>query len=120
MATLCRSFPTNERPALLAYAESKSFVAYIRTTYGLAALQKGTAEYAAGADCASGFVGSTGKSVDVLENSWRAWLNGRRGGMITTWTLVSGAFALLAGVLSAGWIIRRRRKPSPMERRSEQ
>jgi hypothetical protein len=93
MATLCRSFPTNE---------------------------KGTAEYAAGADCASGFVGSTGKSVDVLENSWRAWLNGRRGGMITTWTLVSGAFALLAGVLSAGWIIRRRRKPSPMERRSEQ
>jgi hypothetical protein len=116
MATLCRSFPSEERPALLAYAESKSFVAYLRATYGPAALRMGMESYGAGADCAKGFIGPTGKSVEALEGSWRDGLSGRHPWAISTWTVVLGAGVLLAGVIIAGWIIRRRRKPFAIER----
>jgi len=116
IATLCRTFPSEERPALLAYAESKSFVAYLRGTYGLAAVRKAMENYAAGAECGPGLVGSTGKDLDRLEKSWRAGLSGKPGGLITTWSLVLGALVLLAAVLAAGWILRRRRKSMPVER----
>jgi hypothetical protein len=116
VATLCRTFPSDERPALLAYAESKSFVAYLRGVYGLAAVRKAMGDYAAGADCGQGFIGSTGKNLDTLEKSWRSGLTEKQNGMLTTWALVLGASVLLAGVLAAGWILRRRRKPSPVER----
>ena len=115
MAALCRTFPSDTRPALLAYAESKSFVAFLRQTYGLAAIRAAMESYAAGATCPQGWVGPTGKSVDVLEASWRAQLSGKQGWMITTWSLVLGAAVLLAAVLAAGWVIRRRRGHSSLE-----
>ncbi len=120
IATLCRTFPSDEGPALLAYAESKSFVAYLRGTYGLAAVRKAMEDFAAGAECGRGTVGSTGKDLATLEKSWRAGLTGKPTGVITTWTLVGAAFILLAGVLAAGWLVRRRRKPTPEERNSAQ
>lgn len=115
MAALCRSFPSEERPALLAYTESKSFVAFLRQTYGLAAVRTAMESYAAGAACPQGWVGPTGKSVDALEASWRAQLSGKQGWMITTWSLVLGAAVLLGAVLAAGWVIRRRRSHSSLE-----
>jgi hypothetical protein len=113
--TLCRSFPSDERPALLAYAESKSFVAYLRETYGSAAIRKGIEAYSAGADCAGGMAAATGKNLSALEKTWRARLSGAPDGKITTWALVAGGCVLLAGVLAVGWILRRRRKPLPKE-----
>jgi hypothetical protein len=118
VATLCRSFPSDERPALLAYAESKSFVGYLRETYGLAAIRQALAEYAAGADCRQGTVGSTGKDLDALEQAWRAGLRGSSSGWMSPWMLVLGASILLSGMLSAGWILRRRRKSAAGERKS--
>jgi len=118
MATLCRSFPSEESSALLAYAESKSFVAYLRVTFGLASLRMGMEAYAAGADCAQGFVGSTGKSLNTLEAAWRESLSGRHPWAISTWSVVLGAGVLLAGVIIAGWILRRRRKPFAVERKT--
>jgi hypothetical protein len=117
---LCRTFPSDEHPALLAYAESKSFVAYLRENYGLAAVRKAVEDYAAGADCAQGLVGSTGKNLETLEKSWRAELAEKKTGMITTWTLVLDASVVLAAVLAAGWIIHRRRKPIPVEKKTAQ
>jgi hypothetical protein len=116
VATLCRTFPSDERPALLAYAESKSFVAFLRQTYGLAAVRKAMDNYASGSACGQGLLGPTGKSVDALERAWRAQLGGRSAVGITTWTLVLGASVLLIGVLAVGWMIRRRRSHSPIER----
>lgn len=110
MAVLCRSFPSEEAPALLAYAESKSFVAFLRAKFGWAAIREALGDYAAGADCGSGFIKPTGKPIDMLEKSWRAGLTEKRDAVLTTWTLVLGAFALLAMVLAAGWILRRRRR----------
>jgi len=120
VATLCRTFPSDERPALLAYAESKSFVAYLRGIYGLAAVRKAMEDYAAGVDCGQGSVGSTGKNLETLEKSWRTGLTKKQTGMITTWTLVLSASVLLAGVLVAGWILRRRRKPIPVQKKTSQ
>jgi hypothetical protein len=118
MAALCRSFPSEEGPALLAYAESKSFVAYLRATFGLASLRMGMEVYAAGAECAQGFTGSTGKSLNALEAAWREGFSGRHPWVISTWSVVLGAGVLLAGVIIAGWIIRRRRKPMAAERKT--
>jgi hypothetical protein len=118
VATLCRSFPSDERPALLAYAESKSFVGYLRVTYGLAAIRQALAEYAAGADCRQGTVGSTGKDLDALEQAWRAGLRSDSPEWLIPWMLVLGAFILLSGMLIAGWILRRRRKSAAGERKS--
>jgi len=120
VATLCRTFPSDEHPALLAYAESKSFVSYLRGNYGLAAVRKAMEDYAAGVDCGQGVVGSTGKNLETLEKSWRAGLTEKQTCIITTWTLVLGASVLLAGVLAAGWIFRRRRKPIPVEKKTAQ
>jgi hypothetical protein len=116
LAALCRSFPSEERPALLAYAESKSFVAYLRANIGWTGLRSGMEAYAAGADCGRGFAGATGKSVDALEAAWREELGGRRPWAVSTWTVVLGAGLFLAAVILAGWIIRRRRKSAAAER----
>jgi hypothetical protein len=90
-------------------------VAFLRQTYGLAAVRTAMESYAAGAACPQGWVGPTGKSVDALEASWRAQLSGKQGWMITTWSLVLGAAVLLGAVLAAGWVIRRRRSHSSLE-----
>jgi hypothetical protein len=118
LAALCRSFPAEERPALLAYAESKSFVANLRTAYGPAALRQAMEAYAAGADCASGFFGSTGKRLATLEATWREGLTGSRTGMVSTWTLVLGAGIILAAVIILGWLLRRRKESSATERKT--
>jgi hypothetical protein len=118
MAALCRSFPSEEGPALLAYAESKSFVAYLRATLGTAALRTGMEAYAAGADCAQGFSGSTGSSLDLLERSWREGLSGRPLWAFSTWSVVLAAGVILAGVILAGRVIRWRRRPGTLERKT--
>jgi hypothetical protein len=117
MAALCRTFPSDKRPALLAYAESKSFVAFLRQTYGLAAGRAAMDSYAAGAACPQGWVGPTGKSVDALEGSWRAQLRGSGAWLPVPWLLVLGAAVLLGVVLAAGWVIRRRKGHSRQERK---
>ncbi len=118
IATLCRAFPTDEGPALLAYAESKSFVGYLREAYGLAGIRQALQDYAAGADCPQGMVGSTGKTLDALEQSWRAGLTGHPTGQLTTWMVVLGAFVMLLGVLAVGWVFRRRWKSAAGERKT--
>ncbi len=118
LAALCRSFPAEERPALLAYAESKSFVAYLRTAYGPAALRQAMDAYAAGADCANGVFGLTGKPLDTLEGTWREGLTGSRTGIVSTWTLVLGAGIILAAVIILGWLLRRRKEYSETEKKT--
>ena len=110
LATLCRSFPSDESPALLAYAESRSFVGYLRDTYGLTAVRRAMADYAAGAECGQGFSAATGKNIETLEKSWRTEVSAKPSGPLAAWAVVLGAFGLLAGVLAAGGIARRGRK----------
>jgi hypothetical protein len=107
MRTLCDVFPAEEHAALLAYAESKSFVAFLKQTFGLAALRQAMAEYAGGADCRRGLEAAAGKPLDELELEWRRTFAAGSAGGSPAWALVFAGVVLLAGVLGVRWMIRR-------------
>jgi hypothetical protein len=104
---LCAIFPSEESGAMLAYAESKSFVAFLKNHYGISAIRNALAAYAGGADCGRGFEGITGRTLDELESDWRTTLSGGASGIPAAWALVLAGFAFLAAVLSVGLVVRR-------------
>ena len=71
---LSRGFPRGALRAQLAYAQSADFVAYLRNTYGQAALQTLVAEMARGTAFAPAMRIATGDGVDDIEAAWRARL----------------------------------------------
>jgi hypothetical protein len=107
-SALCRSFPAEEEAALLAYAESRSFVAFLRSEFGLAAVREAIAAYAAGAPCAGSFA-STGRTIDDLEQEWIGRMTeGRSGAYGAAGGLLAAGLGLLACILLIGWLVRRR------------
>lgn len=69
---LCTSFPPNADTAFLAYAESRSFIRYLQSTYGSAKLLSLVSVYADGVDCERGTENVYGVSLSKLEMDWRA------------------------------------------------
>jgi hypothetical protein len=68
---LCDAFPSDAGRAYLAYAQSQSFVRYLRDTYsptGLSALIKA---YADGLDCELGATRALGMPLTQLDTRWR-------------------------------------------------
>jgi hypothetical protein len=114
--SLCRVFPAEENPANLAYAESKSFVAFLKQQYGLAGLRNALAAYAGGAECALGIQAVAGKSLPDLESDWLDAFSDKSLYLSASWLLVIGGVVLLAGVLGIRWMIRRRGRKKPLER----
>jgi hypothetical protein len=111
--TLCGVFPSDEGAALLAYAESKSFVAFLKEKFGLAALRQGMAAYAGGADCGRGMEAPTGKSLTELESDWIGGLHPAQAWIPPAWSFVLAGFLLLAGLLFLQMLIRRGKKRPP-------
>lgn len=111
--TFCRVFPAEEKPALLAYAESKSFAGFLKQTYGVEAVRRAMAEYAAGAECGSGLKSSTGKMLGELESDWISTLAIKKIWIPPAWILVLAGFGLLAGVLAVRLLIHRRKHQVP-------
>ncbi len=70
MQDLCASFPPDAASAFLAYAQSQSFVRYLRDTYGSAALLALTSAYADGLGCNEGAVRTLGVPLTQLEARW--------------------------------------------------
>jgi hypothetical protein len=68
---LCASFPAQPDSAFLAYAESRSFVAYLRNTYGSSKLTELARAYADGVTCERGVEIVYGTSFAQLELRWR-------------------------------------------------
>jgi Peptidase MA superfamily len=68
---LCDTFPSEASSALLAYAESQSFIQYLHSTFGTPGLQALVTAYANGLDCESGAHQALGKSLDQIENNWQ-------------------------------------------------
>jgi len=68
---LCASFPADAGNAFLAYAQSQSFVSYIRSTYGGSGLGRLTDSYADGFSCELGVTNALGTSLGQLEGRWR-------------------------------------------------
>jgi len=71
IANLCASFPADSAQAFLAYAEARSFVTYLRATYGTPSLLNLAQAYTEGVDCESGAQRAFGVSLSQLEMAWR-------------------------------------------------
>jgi len=71
IADLCETFPLDASGAYLAYAESQSFVRFLRDTYGAPGLFSLTSAYADGLNCDQGVVRALGTSLISLDTRWR-------------------------------------------------
>jgi Peptidase MA superfamily len=68
---LCASFPADAGNAFLAYAQSQSFVTYIRDSYGTSGLTRLTQAYGQGFDCELGATNALGIPLSQLDVRWR-------------------------------------------------
>lgn len=71
LSDLCASFPADSGSAFLAYAQSQSFVAYIRASFGVSGLSRLTSTYSDGFECDLGATKALGSSLDQLDARWR-------------------------------------------------
>lgn len=71
MQDLCAAFPADSTAAFLAYAEARSFTAYLRDSYGAPALLNLARLYSSGVDCENGTQGALGLSLSQLDEDWR-------------------------------------------------
>jgi len=71
IADLCDAFPLDASRAFLAYAESQSFVRFLRDTYGTPGLFSLASAYADGLSCDQGVVRALGTSLVSLDTRWR-------------------------------------------------
>lgn len=69
-AELCRSFPEESDKALLAYAQSSSFIRYIQDEYGNFAILQMIRALADGADCQSVTTRAIDRSLVELNEEW--------------------------------------------------
>jgi hypothetical protein len=68
---LCAMFPQDASGAILAYAESGSFVNYLRETHGTSGLQALIDAYADGLGCEQGAYRALGMPLSQLDLRWR-------------------------------------------------
>ncbi len=71
LANLCGPFPADVSGAMLAYAQSGSFVGYLRQTYGTSGLRALIDAYADGLNCEQGALRALGLPLSQLDLRWR-------------------------------------------------
>jgi hypothetical protein len=71
ISDLCDAFPQDASRAFLAYAESQSFVRFLRDTYGTSGLFSLTSAYGDGLGCDQGVMRALGTSLVSLDTRWR-------------------------------------------------
>lgn len=74
---LCASFPADSGRAYLAFAESQSFVRFLRDTYGNTGIVALAQAYADGLDCDLGATRAVGVPLDQLDARWRETVLGQ-------------------------------------------
>jgi len=70
IANLCQSFPKDASNALLAYAESASFLSFIYQQYGTAGIESLLEQYSNGQSCERGFQNALGHPITKVEQNW--------------------------------------------------
>ncbi len=70
LSDLCHGFPRDAAGALLAYAESQSFTAFLHGQYGRSGIETLLKTYAEGVDCERGPQLAFGKPLSQLEHIW--------------------------------------------------
>lgn len=97
IASLCATFPREASGAILAYAQSGSFVRFLQQKFGTSGLLELVKLYKNGLGCAEGVEASFGATIEQLESRWRQEALG-----LDTTTL---ALTNLAPYLGAGLIL---------------
>jgi len=112
IAQLCKNFPHEASGALLAYAESESFVSYLKNAYGTNGLQTLLNQYSMGVDCDHGAQNALGISLSRLDRQWRQerfgenaiWLAITK---LLPWLALMGAIMIAPIIILIGWLHRR-------------
>jgi len=111
---LCKAFPPDSGRAFLAYAESQSFTAYLRATYGLTGLSSLISAYEDGLDCELGATRALNTPLNQLEARWRESVLGENAAGVAARNLspylVLMILVLLVPIWGAIDILRARRK----------
>lgn len=71
MNDLCEAFPLEESRAYLAYAQSQSFVSYLKEIYGTPGLKRLMEQYGSGYPCELGAANALGTPLSELDLRWR-------------------------------------------------
>jgi hypothetical protein len=112
---LCIAFPTDAGNAFLAYAQSQSFVSYIRETYGTTGLGRLTSSYGDGFPCELGATNALGTPLSQLESRWREDVLGQNTAGVAARNLLPFILLLLLVLVVPIWgavdvlILRRKR-----------
>jgi len=112
---LCIAFPTDAGNAFLAYAQSQSFVSYIRETYGTTGLGRLTSSYGDGFPCELGSTNALGTPLSQLESRWREDVLGQNTAGVAARNLLPFILLLLLVLVVPIWgaidmlILRRKR-----------
>jgi hypothetical protein len=105
---LADGFPLNQHQAQLAYAQSFSFVSYIKNEYGAEALARIIKGIANGLDAEAALKQATGLGLRSLERGWKAELK-RRYNWIPIVTSFFSLWFLASILFLLGYLIKRRR-----------
>lgn len=112
--SLCASFPADSGSAYLAYAQSQSFVTYIRDSFGVSGLSRLTSTYSDGFECELGFTKALGSSLNQLDSRWRENVLGQNRGGVAVRNLLPFLLLLVIVLIVPIWgaidMMRQRRK----------
>jgi hypothetical protein len=110
LAELTHSFPRDQHQAQLAYAQSFSFVSFIKTEYGPEALPRLIKGIAHGLDADTALRQATGLGLRNLERRWKAELKTRYSWIPIATSFFSLWFLASLLFLLGYWLKRRRSK----------
>ncbi|NIS81442.1 MAG: hypothetical protein GTO14_14845 [Anaerolineales bacterium] len=77
MQSLCAAFPAGREETRLAYAQSASFVEFLKESYGLGEIANLITAYQEGAGCTEGVQNAFHRSIDQLETEWKRTVFGQ-------------------------------------------
>jgi hypothetical protein len=110
LAELAYGFPLDQQQAQLAYAQSFSFVSYIKNEYGTEALARVIKGIAHGLDAEEALRQATGLGLGNLERGWKAELKKRYSWIPIATSFFSLWFLASLLFLLGYWLKRRRAK----------
>ncbi len=100
---LCASFPADSGSAFLAYAQSQSFVTYIRDSFGTSGLARLTSAYSEGFSCELGATQALGTPLSQLDQRWRETVLGQNVGGVAMRNLLPFILLLLLVLVVPLW-----------------
>jgi hypothetical protein len=115
LGDLCASFPADSGNAYLAYAQSQSFVTYIRGTYGTSGLGRLTDSYGDGFPCELGATDALGTPLSQLDSRWRESVLGQNVAGVAARNLLPFVLLMILVLIVPIWgaidmLLKRRRR----------